>query len=145
MLCNACSSAYSAACWRAHNGTWVRCRLSDWSDVPLDMLTALRVLDLSFNDDLSLAPWYGDDASVIAGMSTLRVLGLRRSQGNKPEKCWNSIDMQAVGDIHRICRDAGRPAIDTVCHAYHPGNRIEDICELDQHTYFLDTVVNLDG
>jgi hypothetical protein len=122
-------------------------RLSDLLDVPLAQLTALRVLDLSFNEDLSLAPWYGNDASVIASMSTLRVLGLRKAQGNNPgDKSWNSIDMQVIGDIHRICRNTGRPAIDTVCHADHPGNRLEeDVCELDQHTYFLDMVVNSDG
>lgn len=116
------------------------CRLAYVIDLPLHLLTAVRVLDLSCNNDLALGQRLEADqldAADINGMPALRVLGLRKVH----KTCWNSVDMQAVNDLHHICSKLGRPAIDMVCHSWDSSRGCPD-ANLDLDTYFLDSVVN---
>ena len=125
-------------CILGNKGTSVHRRLDNVYEMALEQLTALRVLDLSFNDQLALGHYLEEDASTIAAMPVLRVLGLRKV----PASSWGSVDLQTVSDIHSIRCGAGHPAIRTVCHAWLSDSCVEDICELDRETHFLDTVVN---
>ena len=116
------------------------CRLTDVIDLPLHSLAAVRVLDLSFKSDLALGTLVeadGLNAGDIDGMPALRTLGLRKER----KTCWDSVDMQAVNDLHRICSKLGRPAIDMVCHSWDSSRGWPDP-RLDVDTYFLDSVVN---
>ena len=115
------------------------CRLQHVIDLPMHSLTAVSVLDLSFNSDLALGQWAeadGLNAGDIDGMPALRILGLRKVR----KRCWDSVDMQAVNDLHRICSRLGRPAIDMVCHSWDSHGWPD--ADLDLDTYFLDSVVN---
>ena len=59
----------------------MHCRLTDVMTLPLRLLTAVSVLDLSFNDKLTLRQWGvtdQHDALRIAEMPALRVLGSGR-------------------------------------------------------------------
>ena len=118
----------------------MHCRLTDVIELPLHSLTAVSVLDLSFNSDLALGQWVeadGLNAGDVDGMPALRILGLRKVR----KTCCDNVDMQAVTDFHRICSKLGRPAIDMVCHSWDSSRGWPD-ANLDLDTYFLDSVVN---